>query len=53
MATAPVLALLLYDLIVFLGAISQSKESSQRSKTLLLGVLFFFSGMPALVYQIV
>jgi spermidine synthase len=53
MATAPVLALLLYDLIVFLGAISQSKESSQRRKTLLLSVLFFFSGMPALVYQIV
>jgi spermidine synthase len=53
MATAPVLALLLYDLIVFLGTISQSKESSQRWKTLLLSVLFFFSGMPALVYQIV
>jgi len=53
MATAPVLALLLYDLIVFLGAISQSKQSSQRWKTLLLSVLFFFSGMPALVYQVV
>ncbi len=53
MATAPVLALLLYDLIVFLGAISQPRESTQRRKTLLLSVLFFFSGMPALVYQIV
>jgi spermidine synthase len=53
MATAPVLALLLYDLIVFLGAISQSRESSQRLQTLLLSVLFFCSGMPALVYQIV
>ena len=52
MATAPVLALLVYDLIVFLGAISQSKQS-QRWKTLPLSVLFFFSGMPALVYQIV
>src|SRR5262249_26728668 len=53
MATAPVLAVLLYDLIVFLGAIFRSKTSSKRLQISLLSVLFFFSGMPALVYQIV
>jgi spermidine synthase len=53
MATAPVLAVLLYDLFVFLSAISRSKGSSQWLQTSLLGVLFFCSGMPALVYQIV
>src|SRR5215467_15978570 len=53
MATAPVLAVLLYDLLVFVGAVSRSKTSAQRLHISLLSVLFFFSGMPALVYQIV
>ncbi|HJY87943.1 MAG TPA: hypothetical protein VKE24_14000, partial [Candidatus Acidoferrales bacterium] len=53
MATAPVLTLLLYDLIVFLGAVSRFRKASERWDTPLLGVLFFCSGMPALVYQIV
>jgi spermidine synthase len=53
MATAPVLAVLLYDLIIFWGAISRSKGSSDWLQTSLLSILFFCSGMPALVYQIV
>jgi len=53
MVTGPVLALLVYDLIIFLAAISQNKDAGQRRQTLLLCGLFFCSGMPALVYQIV
>jgi spermidine synthase len=53
MASGPVLALLVYDLIIFLAAISQNKDAGQRRQTLLLCGLFFCSGMPALVYQIV
>jgi predicted membrane-bound spermidine synthase len=45
--------LLLYDLIVFLGAIVSSETAGRRRETTAIGVLFFFSGMPALVYQIV
>src|ERR1700719_747664 len=52
MATFPVLALLIYDLIVFLGAISSVRKSPQAKTTILASVLFFFSGMPALIYQI-
>src|SRR4029077_8010206 len=53
MATGPVLALLLYDLVIFLAAISNHKDAAQRRQLLLLCGLFFCSGMPALVYQIV
>ena len=53
MATFPVLALLIYDLIVFLGAISSVRKSLYARTTVLASVLFFFSGMPALIYQIV
>jgi spermidine synthase len=53
MATGPVLALLVYDLVIFLAAISNFKDAAQRRQLLLLCVLFFCSGMPALVYQIV
>ncbi len=53
MATGPVLALLVYDLVIFLAAISNYKDAKQRRQLLLLCGLFFFSGMPALVYQIV
>jgi spermidine synthase len=45
--------LLLYDLIVFLGAIVSSETVGRRRETATISVLFFFSGMPALVYQIV
>lgn len=53
MATIPVLVLLGYDLIVFLGASSRFEGVPRRRQIRLLSVLFFFSGMPALVYQIV
>jgi spermidine synthase len=48
----PVLGVLAYDLIIFLLA-AVSTEHSFEPRTLLVSVLFFFSGMPALVYQIV
>jgi len=53
MATFPVLALLIYDLIVFLGAISSERKSPCLRDSALISVIFFFAGMPALVYQIV
>src|SRR5215469_10100756 len=53
MDTTPVLALLLYNLVIFVSAESQNRESSRRWQSPLLSVLFFCSGMPALVYQIV
>jgi spermidine synthase len=52
MATTLVLALLFYDLIVFLGGAHRFGKSSQKGALLLSG-LFFCSGMPALIYQIV
>src|SRR5882724_2640373 len=51
MATLPVLYLLLYNGIVLLGAFGE-KRSSQKH-LMLPAALFFFSGMPALIYQIV
>jgi spermidine synthase len=53
MATFPVLALLFYDLIVFVGAISSARKSQLGKETAFPLVLFFISGMPALIYQIV
>src|SRR6266567_653792 len=51
MATLPVLLLLLYNGIVLLGAFGE-KRSSQKH-LMLPAALFFSSGMPALIYQIV
>ena len=48
-----VLGLLAFDLILFLVAIFRFDKSPQKWDGILLSVLFFFSGMPALVYQIV
>jgi spermidine synthase len=53
MATLPVLALLLYDLIVFAGGAARFKKSPRGREILFLSGLFFCSGMPALIYQIV
>jgi spermidine synthase len=53
MVTGPVLALLVYDLVIFLAAISNYKDAIKRRQLLLLCGLFFCSGMPALIYQIV
>jgi spermidine synthase len=53
MSSAWVLGLLAFDLILFLAAIFRTEESSARGETLIVSALFFISGMPALVYQIV
>jgi spermidine synthase len=51
MPTLPVLFLLLYNAIVLIGAFSERR--STRNSFLLPTALFFCSGMPALIYQIV
>src|SRR5438552_16002784 len=51
MASLPVLLLLLYNGIVLVGAFGE-KRSSQKH-LILPAALFFSSGMPALIYQIV
>jgi spermidine synthase len=53
MVFLPVLGLLVYDAIVFLGALPRLRSSPSRSESVALSALFFFSGMPALIYQIV
>jgi spermidine synthase len=53
MASATVLGLLGIDLVLFLAAIFFFDKSERRGETVLLSALFFCSGMPALVYQIV
>jgi spermidine synthase len=49
----PVLGLLLVDLLLFLAAAFVSDKSAHRWESLLLSALFFASGMPALIYQVV
>jgi spermidine synthase len=51
MLAFPVLVLLIYDLIVFVPAVR--RESSDVADSALLSILFFCSGMPALIYEIV
>ena len=53
MSSYIVLLLLLIDLVIFLGAIFLFDKASDNGESLLLSHLFFFSGMPALIYQIV
>src|ERR1700735_4970135 len=53
MFSLPVLAFLFYDLFIFLGGLSSFQKSSRQSEGLLLSALFFCSGMPALIYQVV
>jgi spermidine synthase len=53
MPIQPVLGLLLIDLLLFLAAVFVSDKSSHRWESLLLSALFFASGMPALIYQVV
>jgi predicted membrane-bound spermidine synthase len=52
MTIHPVLALLLLDLLLFLAAFLMDK-SAERWEFLLLSALFFVSGMPALIYQVI
>ena len=53
MVTGPVLILLFFDSILFLAAAFYFDRSEQKWENLLLSVLFLFSGMPALIYQVV
>jgi len=53
MNSTPVIALLVFDLILFWIATVRLSSRSDRQTWLLLSVLFFCSGMPALIYQIV
>jgi predicted membrane-bound spermidine synthase len=53
MPIQPVLGLLLIDLLLFLAAVFVFDKSSHRWESLLLSALFFASGMPALIYQVV
>ena len=52
MTTLPIFGLLALDLVVF-GASTFIFDKSSRRHTLLLSLLFFCSGIPALIYQIV
>src|SRR5580658_3034319 len=49
----PVLGLLLIDLLLFLAAVFVFDKPTHRWESLLLSALFFASGMPALIYQVV
>jgi spermidine synthase len=53
MVTLPILGVLFYDLVVFLRGLSRFGQSQQQRERVLLSALFFCSGMPALIYQIV
>ena len=53
MVTGPVLLLLFFDLLLFLAAAFYFDRSAQKWENLLLSALFLFSGMPALIYQVV
>jgi len=51
--TLPVLFVLLYNFLVFILDFPRFRETSEGTHALGLSCLFFFSGMPALIYQIV
>ena len=53
MTSIPIVTLLLYDLFVLGSAVGRVRDSSKKWETLLVSGLFFCSGMPALIYQIV
>jgi len=53
MVTAPILAILFYNLFIFGGAASRLEKTGSQRQLILLSTLFFFSGIPALIYQLV
>src|SRR5229473_540508 len=53
MTSTPVFLLLLLNVILLLALNRFSTISSRQKDTLFLGLLFFCSGMPALIYQVV
>jgi len=53
MTSTPVFLLLLLNIILLVALNRFSTSSSRQKDTLFLGLLFFCSGMPALIYQVV
>jgi spermidine synthase len=53
MNTAPVISLLLFNALLFLGATFVFDRPHREKDSVFLSLLFFCSGMPALIYQIV
>src|SRR5260221_719411 len=53
MTSTPVFLLLLLNVILLVALNRSSTISSRQKDTLFLGLLFFCSGMPALIYQVV
>ena len=53
MTATPVILLLAANALLFVALIVFFEDRTARRETLLLGLLFFCSGMPALIYQIV
>lgn len=53
MESAPVGGLLLINLILLGLALSHEKKKQNRTESILIALLFFCSGFPALIYQIV
>jgi spermidine synthase len=53
MNTAPVISLLLFNALLFLGATFAFDRPHRQKDSVFLSLLFFCSGMPALIYQIV
>ena len=53
MVTGPVLLLLVFDVLLFFFSAFYFDRSEQKWENLLLSALFLFSGMPALIYQVV
>src|SRR6267142_2290516 len=53
MITTPVAALLLFDFILLLGVTLFFDRTDRQKEVFFLALLFFCSGIPALVYQIV
>ena len=53
MITTPVVALLLFDAVLLLGVCFFFDRAHRQKDAVFLAVLFFCSGMPALLYQIV
>src|SRR5277367_2233391 len=53
MVALPILLVLLVDLVIFLSDLLRFGKSPGRRDRVFLSILFFCSGMPALIYQIV
>jgi spermidine synthase len=53
MSSGPVAALLIVNLLLFLSFLFRANKGQRSGNLIPLTLLFFFSGMPALVYQVV